>query len=110
MVEPEVTAVTIFAFVAVTTTLLPAVTLDKAMRSASAELTSLSAGTGSAIAVAEVVPPEAEDPPTVSAAVAALAGTAKKAVAAKASADAMAIKGFLIEVIYFSLLVLFIIY
>jgi hypothetical protein len=103
MVEPEVTAVTIFALVAVTTTLLPAVTLDSAMRSASAELTSLSAGTGRAIAVATVVPAVAgAEPATVSVAVDALAGPATSIVPTRATAEAIAISGFFSEVIIFS--------
>jgi hypothetical protein len=106
MVEPEVTAVTILALVADTVTLLPAVTPDSAMRSASAELTSLSEGTGSAIALAEVVPAEAGDAPaTVSVADDALAGPATSMVAARATAEAIAISGFFNEVIYFFLLI-----
>jgi hypothetical protein len=102
MVEPEVTAVTILALVAATVTLLPAVTPDSAMRSASAELTSLSEGTGSAIALAEVVPAEAGDAPaTVSVADDALAGPATSMVPARATAEAIAISGFFNEVIYF---------
>jgi hypothetical protein len=106
MVEPEVTAVTIFALVEVTTTLLPAVTPDKAMRSASAELTSLSAGTGRAIAVAEEVPTVAgADPATVRVADDALAGPAISMVPTRATAEAIAISGFFDEVIFLYLLI-----
>jgi hypothetical protein len=102
MVEPEVTAVTIFALVEVTTTLLPAVTPDRAIRSASAELTSLSDGTGSAIALADEVPAEAgDDPATVSVADDALAGPATSIVPARATAAAIAISGFFNEVMFF---------
>jgi hypothetical protein len=107
VVEPEVTAVTIFALVAVTTTLLPAVTLDREMRSASAELTSLSDGTGSAIALADEVPAEAGDAPaTVSVADDAIAGPAMSIVPTRATAEAIAISGFLNEVIFLDLLIL----
>jgi hypothetical protein len=101
MVEPEDTAVTILALVAVTVTLLPAVTPDNAIRTTSAELTSLSAGTGRAIAVAEEVPAVAgADPATVSVAVDALAGPATSMVPTRATADAIAISGFFNEVIF----------
>jgi hypothetical protein len=109
VVEPEVTAVTIFALVAVTTTLLPAVTPDKAIRNASAEFTSLSEGTGRATADAEEVPAVAgADPATVSVADDALAGPARSMVAARATADAIAISGFFSEVIIFFLLIFYI--
>jgi hypothetical protein len=103
MVEPEVTAVTILALVAVTVTLLPAVTPERAMRSASAELTSLSAGTGIATAVADEVPAVAGlDPATVSVADDALAGPAISIVPTSATAEAIAISGFFNEVIFYS--------
>jgi hypothetical protein len=106
MVEPEVTAVTILAFVAVTVTLLPAVTPDRAIRNASAELTSLSEGTGRAIALAEEVPAEAGAfPATVSVAEDALAGPATSIVPTRATAEAIAISGFFNEVIFLYLLI-----
>jgi hypothetical protein len=87
--------------VAVTTTLLPVARLVSASFRASAESTLLSAGTGSAIAVATDVPAVAGAlHATVKVVVDALAGTAKSAVAASATAEAIAISGFLIEVIY----------
>jgi hypothetical protein len=111
MVEPEDTAVTILALVAVTATLVPAVTPDRAMRNASAELTSLSEGTGRAIALAEAVPAVAgEAPATVSVADDALAGPAKSIVPASATAAAIAISGFFNEVIFLYLLIFIIIY
>jgi hypothetical protein len=108
VVEPEVTAVTIFALVAVTTTLLPAVTPDKAIRNALAELTSLLEGTGRAIALAEAVPAVAgDDPATVSVADDALAGPATSMVPTRATAEAIAISGFFSEVIFLYLLILY---
>jgi hypothetical protein len=109
VVEPEVTAVTILALVAVTVTLLPAVTPDKAIRNALAELTSLFEGTGRAIALAEEVPAEAGDAPaTVSVADDALAGPATSMVPTRATAEAIAISGFFNEVIFLYLLVFYI--
>jgi hypothetical protein len=102
VVEPEDTAVTILALVAVTVTLLPAVTPDRAIRNALAEFTSLLEGTGRAIALAEEVPAEAGDAPaTVSVADDALAGPATSMVPTRATAEAIAISGFFNEVIFF---------
>jgi hypothetical protein len=102
VVEPEVTAVTILALVAVTATLLPAVTPDKEIRNALAELTSLLKGTESAIALADEVPAEAGDAPaTVSVADDAFAGPAISMVPTRATAEAIAISGFFNEVIFF---------
>jgi hypothetical protein len=108
--EPDVTEVTTLAFVAEITTLLPAVRLDSAIRRVSAESTLLSDGTGRATAVAEEVPAVAgAEPATVSAVVAALAGPARITDPISATAEAIAIRGFLIEVI-FSPLFYFLIY
>jgi hypothetical protein len=71
---------------------------------ASVESTELSAGSGSAIAVASVVPAVAgADPAIVSVvATAAFAGAATKVVASSATAEAVAISVFLNEVIVIS--------
>jgi hypothetical protein len=88
--------------------LLPAVTPDRAIRNASAELTSLSEGTGRATAAAEEVPAVAgADPATVSVADDALAGPAISMVPTRATAEAIAISGFFSEVIIFFSLFLY---
>jgi hypothetical protein len=103
VVEPEVTAVTIFAFVAVADTDVLADRPVIAILTAWAEVTSLFDGTGIAIAVADVVPAvTAGSPDTVSAVVAALAGPATSMVPTSATAEAIAISGFFNEVMYFS--------
>jgi hypothetical protein len=96
-------AVTIFAFVAVNTTLLLVAAEVTATVRTSAASTVLSAGTGTVTAFAAVVPSVAglaKFPPE-RVTVAADAGVATTIVATSASAEAMAIKGFFNEVIYF---------
>jgi hypothetical protein len=105
---PEVILVTSLALVAVADTLEFAAKPVIAIRTVSAEFTSLSDGTGTAIAVAAVVPPEAAVPATVSAKLAALAGTAISMVPTSATAEAIAISGFLNEVIFYSPYICFI--
>jgi hypothetical protein len=101
VVEPEVTAVTIFAFVAVADTDVLADRPVIAILTAWAEVTSLLDGTGIAIAVADVVPAvTAGSPDTVSAVVAALAGPATSMVPTRATAEAIAISGFFNEVMF----------
>jgi hypothetical protein len=97
---PVVTLVTSLALVAVAETVVFTARPVRAMRTTFAELTSLSAGTGSAIAVAAVVPAVAgDDPATVSAVDDAIAGPATIIVVTSATAEAIAISGFFNEVI-----------
>jgi hypothetical protein len=89
------------ASVAVAVTVLPAVTPVRAILRASPVSTELSDGTGSATAFAAVVGAvETATAFTVSAVDAALAGDATRAVVTSATADAIAISGFLNEVMY----------
>jgi hypothetical protein len=72
--------------------------------------TELSAGTGRAIAVASVVPPVAAEPATVRAVdTAACAGAAISAVVTSATAEAVAIRVFLNEVMVISPYILFVV-
>jgi hypothetical protein len=90
------------ASVAVAVTALPVATLERAILRASTASTELSAGTGSATAFAAVVGAVVTATAlTVSAAVAAFAGTAST-VPTSASAEAIAISGFLNEVMFVS--------
>jgi hypothetical protein len=89
------------ASVAVAVTVLPAVTPVRAILRASPVSTELSDGTGSATAFTAVVGAvETATAFTVSAVDAALAGDATRAVVTSATAEAIAISGFLNEVIY----------
>jgi hypothetical protein len=96
-------AVTIFPLVATAETTVPVSSPVSAILRASAESTELSAGTGSAIAVAADVPAVAgAEPPTVKVVVAALAGVATSVPTVMAATIPRAI--FLNEFIHFSFL------